>query len=98
MKILWEVRGWNDYLFWQENDKKMLKRINNLIKEILREPYFGTGKPEPLKENLSGFWSRRITDEHRIVYDIKDDCVRIISCKGHYTDIDTKKLKKEDRK
>ncbi len=85
MKIIWELRGWNDYLFWQENDRKTLKRINRIIKDMCRDPFDGIGKPEALKENLSGFWSRRIDDEHRIVYDIKDDNIRIISCKGHYT-------------
>lgn len=87
MKLIWESRGWNDYLFWQENDKKTLKRINSIIKDMLRDPFFGIGKPEALKENLSGYWSRRISDEHRIVYKVTGDALLIIACKGHYSDI-----------
>lgn len=85
MRLLWEDRGWNDYLYWQGQDKKTLKRINLLIADIGRSPFDGIGKPEPLKENLSGFWSRRIDDNgNRIVYFVKDDIVHIVSCKGHY--------------
>ena len=68
MKLLWEDRAWSDYLYWQTQDKKTLKRINALIKDILRSPYQGIGKPEPLRGNLSGWWSRRIDETNRIVY------------------------------
>ncbi|WP_033151750.1 Txe/YoeB family addiction module toxin [Pseudobutyrivibrio ruminis] len=84
MGLLWEDRGWDDYLYWQTQDKKTLKRINALIKDAQRDPYNGIGKPEPLKENLSGFWSRRINDVDRLVYDFEDGNIRILSCKGHY--------------
>ena len=79
MKLLWEDRAWSDYLYWQTQDKKTLKRINALIKDILRSPYQGIGKPEPLRENLSGWWSRRIDYE-------QGEIVYIISCLGHYDD------------
>lgn len=85
MKILWEDRAWSDYLSWQEEDKKTLKRINKLITDIQRNPFDGIGKPEPLKENLSGWWSRRIDEVNRIVYFVKDDIVHIVACKGHYS-------------
>ena len=84
MRLLWEDRAWEDYLFWQSQDKKTLKRINAVIKEMQREPYSGIGKPEPLKGNLSGWWSRRIDGGNRIVYYIKDETLHIISCRGHY--------------
>ncbi len=84
MGILWEDRGWEDYLYWQTQDKKTLKRINALIKDAQRDPYNGIGKPEALKENLSGFWSRRINDTDRLVYDFENGNIRIISCRGHY--------------
>lgn len=84
MGILWEDRGWEDYLFWQSEDKKILKRINLLIKDAQRTPFTGLGKPEPLKGNLSGYWSRRIDDADRLVYEYKDEQLRIISCRGHY--------------
>ena len=84
MKLLWEDRGWDDYLYWQTQDKKMLKRINSLIRDIQRSPFDGTGKPEPLKGNLSGLWSRRINDADRIVYYIDDGILHIIACRGHY--------------
>jgi toxin YoeB len=84
MKISFHDDGWSDYLYWQQNDKKILKRINSLVKEIIRDPYSGIGKPEPLKHSLSGYWSRRITDEHRIVYTVKDKQLIIIQCKNHY--------------
>lgn len=84
-KILqWDSDAWDDYLYWQIQDKKMLKRVNQLIKDILRNPFEGLGKPEPLKNNLTGFWSRRIDQEHRIVYAIEEDRVIIFSCRGHY--------------
>jgi toxin YoeB len=73
VKILFSERAWEDYLYWQQTDKKMLNRVNNLLKDIQRNPYNGIGKPEPLKHGLSGYWSRRIDDEHRILYKIEDD-------------------------
>lgn len=73
MRLLWEDRAWSDYLYWQTQDKKTLKRINGLIKDIQRSTFEGIGKPEPLKENLSGMWSRRIDDTNRIVYYEKDE-------------------------
>lgn len=77
--------GWNDYLFWQNQDKKILKKINILLQDIDRNGYDGIGKPEPLKNNLSGYWSRRIDDKHRLVYKIlNDDVIEIYQCKGHY--------------
>ena len=86
MKLLWEDRAWSDDLYWQTQDKKTLKRINALIKDILRSPYQGIGKPEPLRENLSGWWSRRIDETNRIVYYEQGEIVYIISCSGHYDD------------
>lgn len=83
-RIQWDFEAWEEYLYWQAQDKKMLKRINQLIKDIKRNPFEGIGKPEPLKENLTGFWSRRIDEEHRIVYAVEEEIVIIISCKGHY--------------
>ncbi|MCU6720658.1 Txe/YoeB family addiction module toxin [Porcipelethomonas ammoniilytica] len=87
MKLLWEDRAWNDYIYWQGQDKKTLKRVNKLLMDISRNPFDGIGKPEPLKGNLSGLWSRRIDDNgNRIVYYISNDIVHIIACKGHYED------------
>ncbi len=86
MKLLWDERGWNDYLAWQDNDRKTLRKINALLKEIQRNPYEGQGKPEPLRGNLSGWWSRRIDSANRIVYREKDGVIVIASCKGHYDD------------
>ncbi len=86
MRILWEDRGWDDYIYWQTQDKKTLKRINALIKDIKRSPFEGIGKPEPLKNNLSGMWSRRIDEENRIVYYEEEGILYIISCRGHYDD------------
>ncbi|MBS7528852.1 Txe/YoeB family addiction module toxin [Fusibacter paucivorans] len=77
--------GWNDYLYWQKNDKAKIKRINDLIKSIERDGYStGIGKPEPLRHNLSGYWSRRINDEHRLIYKVDDNNIYIASCKDHY--------------
>jgi len=76
--------AWEDYLYWQLNDKKILKKINILIKEIQREPFEGIGEPEPLKYNWSGYWSRRITIEHRLVYKVSDDNLMIAQCRYHY--------------
>lgn len=83
MRLLWEDRTWEDYLGWRQ-DKKTLKRINSLIKDMQREPYDGIGKPEQLKDNMSGLWSRRIDEENRIVYFEQDQVIHIISRKGHY--------------
>ena len=84
MKLMWEDRAWEEYLFWQTQDKKTLKRINTIIKDIQRNVYEGIGKPEPLKGELSGFWSRRIDVVNRIVYFEKDGVIYILSCRGHY--------------
>lgn len=84
MNIEFTPEGWEDYLWFQQNDKAGLKRINLLIKSIQREPIDGLGKPEPLKHNLSGFWSRRITGEHRLVYAVEDDEIRVVMCRYHY--------------
>ncbi len=84
MKLLFSENAWSDYLFWQETDKKILKRINKLIKDIQRNKYEELGKPEALKHNLSGYWSRRITNKHRIVYKIEDDSILIAQLKYHY--------------
>ena len=84
MKVLWEERAWDEYCNWQLEDKRTLKRINMLIKDIQRNAFSGIGKPEALKENLTGYWSRRIDQINRIVYTINDASIIIISCKGHY--------------
>jgi len=86
MKLLWEERAWEEYCYWQTQDKRMLKRINLLIKNIQRHTYEGIGKPEPLKGTLSGWWSRRIDGTHRIVYCEKEGAIIIASCRGHYDD------------
>ncbi|MCL9775484.1 Txe/YoeB family addiction module toxin [Vibrio methylphosphonaticus] len=82
--LSWTDDAWDDYLYWQTQDKKTLKRINKLINDVKRSPFEGIGKPEPLKENLSGFWSRRIDDTNRLVYAVDDLAVTIISCRYHY--------------
>ena len=84
MKILWHENAWDDYCAWQTEDKKTLKKLNALIKDIQRSPFDGIGKSEPLKENLSGWWSRRIDDTNRIVYKQDEDNIIIAACKGHY--------------
>lgn len=85
MNKLFSDDAWNDYLYWQKHDKAKIKRINNLIKSIERDGYStGIGKPEPLKHNLSGYWSRRINDEHRIIYRVDETNILIASCKDHY--------------
>jgi len=84
MNIEFTPEAWDDYLCLQQNDKAGLKRINLLIKAIQREPFDGLGKPEPLKHNLSGFWSRRITAEHRLVYAVEDGEIRVVMCRYHY--------------
>ena len=82
--IAWTRESWKDYLYWQGQDKKTLKRINKLIRETIRTPFEGIGKPEPLKENLSGFWSRRIDEANRLVYTVDNNQLVIISCRYHY--------------
>ncbi len=84
MKLLWEERAWGDYLYWQMQDRKTLKRINDLLKDVQRNAYEGIGKPEPLHENLSGCWSRRIDETNRLVYRIEDGSLYILACRGHY--------------
>ena len=86
MKKIWFEEAWQDYLYWQTQDKKTLKRINLLLQDISRNGYDGIGKPEPLKGEFSGFWSRRIDESNRLVYRMKDGLVEILSCKGHYDD------------
>ncbi len=86
MQIQFAPRAWEEYLWWQNQDKRTLKRINALIKEVQRHPFDGIGKPEPLKGDLAGFWSRRIDEQHRLVYRIVDDDCEIAQCKGHYDD------------
>jgi len=83
-RIVWTSAAWQDYVYWQGQDKKPLKRINTLIQETVREPFTGIGKPEPLRENLSGFWSRRIDDTHRLVYTVENENLAIITCRYHY--------------
>lgn len=82
--LAWTKEGWLDYLYWQTQDRKTLKRINKLILDTQRSPFSGLGKPELLKENLSGFWSRRIDDTNRLVYAVDDDQITIIACRYHY--------------
>lgn len=84
MNLTFTPSAWDDYRWFVQHDRKLLKRINRLIGDILREPFEGVGKPEPLKGDLSGFWSRRINDEHRLVYTVKVDEVVIIACRYHY--------------
>ena len=83
-KLTFTDDGWEDYLYWQTQDKKTLSRINALLKDIQRSPFTGTGKPEPLKHDKSGYWSRRINDSDRLVYRMNGDTVEILQCKGHY--------------
>ncbi len=84
MKIVFSKHSWDDYQYWISTDKKILRRINLLIKEIEREPFSGIGKPEALKHGLSGFWSRRINDEHRLVYRVDDEHIFILQLRYHY--------------
>ena len=84
MILSWADHAWNDYLYWQQTDKKILKRINSLIENIKRQPFEGSGNPEPLKHNWSGYWSRRINREHRLVYKVLDDSIIIVQCRYHY--------------
>ncbi len=84
MRIVFSAHAWDDYLYWQRTDRKIVERINTLVKEIQRSPFEGPGKPEPLKHSLSGYWSRRITDEHRIVYKVEGDSLLIAQLRHHY--------------
>ncbi|MDP3189139.1 Txe/YoeB family addiction module toxin [Limnobacter sp.] len=84
MKIIFSEAAWEDYLYWQKTDKKLLNRTNELIKAIMRTPFEGIGKPEPLKHGLAGYWSRRISDEHRLVYKAQDESLLIAQCRYHY--------------
>jgi len=84
MKIVFSSQAWEDYLHWQQTDRKLLKRINDLIKDVVRTPFEGTGKPEPLRHALGGYWSRRINDEHRLVYKVEGDSVLIAQARYHY--------------
>lgn len=84
MKLVFAEAAWEDYLYWQQQDRRMLERINKLIREIQRAPFVGIGKPEPLKHALAGYWSRRLTDEHRIVYKVEGDALLIAQLRYHY--------------
>lgn len=84
MILSWSENAWEDYLYWQATDKKTLKRINLLIKAILRDPFEGVGDPEPLKHNWTGYWSRRINREHRVVYKATDETLYLVQCRFHY--------------
>jgi len=84
MKFVFTELSWEDYLFWQKNEKHKLKRINELLKDIVRSPYEGIGKPEQLRFNYAGFWSRRIDGEHRLIYRVVDDEIQIAKCRFHY--------------
>jgi len=84
VKLIFSENAWGDYLYWQRTDRRILERINKLIREIQRSPFEGTGKPEPLKHALSGYWSRRINDEHRIVYKIESNSLMIAQLRYHY--------------
>ena len=87
MKKIWSDKAWDDYLYWQTHDKKTLKKVNQLVKDIERNNFEGIGKPEALTGNLSGFWSRRIDDANRLIYRINGEFTDILSCKGHYEDV-----------
>ena len=87
MKKIWSDKAWDDYLYWQAQDKKTLKRENQLVKDIERNNFEGIGKPDALKGNLSGFWSRRIDDANRLIYRINGEFIDILSCKGHYENV-----------
>ena len=84
MNLIFSSKAWDEYLYWQKTDKKILNRINTIIKDIQRSPFEGIGKPEPLKHNLSGYWSRRINDEHRLIYKVEKDAIKIAQLKYHY--------------
>ena len=76
--------AWDDYLYWQSQDKKTLKRVNQLLRDVTREPFTGIGKPEPLRENLTGYWSRRIDDTNRLVYAVEEQAIIVVACRYHY--------------
>jgi toxin YoeB len=84
VKLVFAEQAWEDYLYWQKTDRKVLERVNTLIRDIQREPFAGIGKPEPLKHAFAGYWSRRIDDEHRIIYKVKDDSLLIAQLRYHY--------------
>ncbi|GAA2860889.1 toxin YoeB [Aminobacter niigataensis] len=88
MKVLWTAKGWEDYLYWQETDAKILVRINELIRDARRSPFAGIGKPEPLRNEMSGWWSRRVNHEHRLVYRVigtgENQALEIVACRFHY--------------
>ena len=84
MRLVWDTNAWEDYLWWQAQDRQVLKRVNLLIRDVLRKGNAGMGKPEALKHDFAGYWSRRITDEHRLVYKVLENEVRIASCRYHY--------------
>jgi toxin YoeB len=84
MQLNWDPNAWEDYLYWQKTDKRVLKKINELIRDTMRQPFEGLGKPEALKENLAGCYSRRIDLEHRLVYQVKNDAIHILQCRYHY--------------
>jgi toxin YoeB len=84
MELVWQTNAWEDYCHWQKQDKKILERVNELIKDCLRSPYKGIGKPEPLKGNYAGCWSRRITQEHRLIYKINERRLHVLQCRYHY--------------
>ncbi|WP_310441127.1 Txe/YoeB family addiction module toxin [Sulfurimonas sp.] len=84
MNLTFTNDSWNEYLYWQQADKQIVKKINQLLKDVKRDPFEGVGKPEPLKYEFAGCWSRRITDEHRLVYEVTDSSIVIISCRYHY--------------
>jgi len=85
MNLTFSDEAWEEYLYWEATDKRILKKINSLIKDTKRDPFDGIGKPEPLKYEFSGFWSRRISDEHRLVYELCDNAIVVVSCRYHYT-------------
>ena len=84
MRVVFDRNGWEDYLHWQSQDRKLLAKINSLIKECARTPFTGSGKPEPLRGDLKGWWSRRISEEHRLVYRVTDAGLEIVQCRHHY--------------
>lgn len=83
-RLLWTPAAWEDYVYWQGQDRKTLKRINALIQDTMRHPFEGLGKPEPLREHLAGFWSRRIDDTHRLVYTVEKNDLAVVACRYHY--------------
>ena len=84
MKLIFGEQAWSDYVYWQATDKKILKKINTLLQDIKRNPFDGLGKPEPLKHEMAGTWSRRITQEHRLVYEVFEESILVVSCRYHY--------------